>query len=242
MNDSKNHARPPESQPGGDGKLLFNRELSWLEFNRRVLENAFDENLPLLERLKFLAIFSTNLDEFFMIRVSGLKEQVEDGVRTLSPDGMTPVEQLAELDRRLRPMLGKQSACLHKTILPALAENGITIEPYKDLSRSEKKRLDEYFFDDLFPILTPQAVDASHKFPYISNTSLNLGLFIEPDKELIRDNLKPLFRRKRFARITSTCATTNPAICCRPSNTSCTGGVSGSPCVWKFRARCPIKC
>lgn len=180
---------------------MFNRELSWLEFNRRVLENAFDDELPLLERLKFLAIFSTNLDEFFMIRVSGLKARIEDGSTERSPDGMTAFEQLAEANDRMRPMLKKQASYLNKTILPALAENGVAIEPYKDLKASEKERLDEYFFDELFPILTPQAVDASHKFPYVSNLSLNLGLFVEPDKDLIQDNLKPLFRQKRFARI-----------------------------------------
>ncbi len=205
MNDSKKrdkpHQKSKETPSAPDGKLLFNRELSWLEFNRRVLENAFDEGLPLLERLKFLAIFSTNLDEFFMIRISGLKEQIEDQVTELSPDGMTAHEQLAELNHRLHPMLKKQAFYLNKTILPALAENGITIETYNDLKPGEKKRLDEYFCDELFPILTPQAVDSSHKFPYISNLSLNLGLFIEPDKEHIQDNLKPLFRQKRFARI-----------------------------------------
>jgi polyphosphate kinase len=185
----------------GDGKLLFNRELSWLEFNQRVLEEAFNDNVPVLERLKFLAIFSTNLDEFFMIRVSGLKEQIEDGIRELSPDGLTAREQLAELSRRLRPMLKKQVSYLHNTVLPVLAEAGITVESYKDLTAREKKRLDKYFRDNLFPVLTPQAVDASHKFPYISNLSLNLGLFIEPDNDQIHENLKHLFRQKRFARI-----------------------------------------
>jgi polyphosphate kinase len=205
MHKSKKHGEPAKTDQGknsaNDGRLLFNRELSWLEFNRRVLDNAFDEDLPLLERLKFLSIFSTNLDEFFMIRVSGLKEQIEDGVLEASPDGMTAHEQITELNCRLRPMLEKQSSYLKKTILPAMADHGITIEPYKDLKPDERKRLDEYFSEELFPILTPQAVDASHKFPYISNLSLNLGLFIEPDKDHIQDNLKPLFRQKRFARI-----------------------------------------
>ncbi len=180
---------------------LFNRELSWLEFNRRVLDEAMAENLPVLERLKFLSIFSTNLDEFFMIRVSGLKEQIEEGVVERSPDGMTASEQIAELNRRLRPMLKKQVSYLRETVLPALAESGITIESYKNLTTREKRQLDKYFRENLFPILTPQAVDASHKFPYVSNLSLNLGLFIEPDSEHIQSNLKHLFRQKRFARI-----------------------------------------
>jgi polyphosphate kinase len=181
--------------------LLFNRELSWLEFNQRVLEEALDDNLPVLERLKFLSIFSTNLDEFFMIRVSGLKEQIEDGIVELSPDGLTATEQLAELNRRLRPLLKKQISYLHNSVLPTLAEAGVTIESYKDLKAGEKKRLDKYFRENLLPVLTPQAVDASHKFPYISNLSLNLGLFVEPDDKNIPENLKHLFRQKRFARI-----------------------------------------
>lgn len=184
-----------------NGSLLFNRELSWLEFNRRVLEEATVDNLPVLERLKFLSIFSTNLDEFFMIRVSGLKEQIEEGIVERSPDGMTASEQMAELNRRLRPMLKKQVSYLHGTVLPTLAEDGMTIESYKNLTAREKRQLDKYFRENLYPILTPQAVDASHKFPYISNLSLNLGLFIEPDNDHIQPNLKHLFRQKRFARI-----------------------------------------
>ncbi len=186
---------------GENAPILFNRELSWLEFNYRVLEEAMNEDLPVLERLKFLAIFSTNLDEFFMIRVSGLIEQMEEDIVELSPDGMTPAEQLREISARLRPMLKKQVSFLHENVLPALAEAGVTVESYQQLSDKEKKRVDRYFRENLFPVLTPQAVDASHKFPYISNLSLNLGLFIEPDNEHTHKNLKHLFRQKRFARI-----------------------------------------
>ncbi|MBA2379417.1 MAG: polyphosphate kinase 1 [Blastocatellia bacterium] len=184
-----------------DGRKAFNRELSWLEFNRRVLDEAMDESLPVLERLKFLAIFSTNLDEFFMIRVSGLKEQIEEGVAELSPDGMTAAEQLREIGKRLRPMLKKQASYLKETVLPALSEASISIEPYSSLNVKDKKRLEKYFRDNLFPILTPQAVDSSHPFPYISNLSVNLGLFIEPVRQATQKNLKHLFRQKRFARI-----------------------------------------
>jgi polyphosphate kinase len=184
-----------------EGAVLFNRELSWLEFNRRVLEEAMDENLPVLERLKFLSIFSTNLDEFFMIRVSGIKEQIEEGVSDLSADGMTPAEQLREIGKRLRPMLKRQVAYLKETVLPELAAANITIEPYKSLNAKDKKKLDKYFRDNLFPILTPQSVDSSHPFPYISNLSVNIGLFIEPSRNVTQKNLKHLFRGKRFARI-----------------------------------------
>ncbi len=164
------------------GKLFFNREVSWLEFNRHVLDEGVDETLPVLEQLKFLSIFSTNLDEFFMIRVSGLKEQVSEGIAELSPDGMTPAEQIAEIYKRLRPMLQRQVTHLRDKVLPALKQAGITIEPYSSLDSKERKRLDKHFHDNLFPILTPQSVDSSHPFPYISNLSLNLGLYIEPNR------------------------------------------------------------
>lgn len=184
-----------------DGRLFFNRELSWLEFNKQVLEEAFDEGLPALERLKFLSIFSTNLDEFFMIRVSGLKEQIAEGISELSPDGMTAAEQLSKLKDRLKPMLKRQVAHLHQNVLPSLEDAGIFIESYKDLPAKDRKRLDKYFHDNLFPILTPQSVDSSHPFPYISNLSLNLGLFIEPDRHFTQKSLRYLYRQKRFTRI-----------------------------------------
>ena len=186
---------------GLDDKPLFNRELSWLEFNRHVLDEAADVQLPLLERLKFLSIFSTNLDEFFMIRVSGLKEQLAEGIGGLSPDGMTASEQLKEIQKRLRPMLKRHAGILQNDLLPALRTAGIAIEPYADLKANEKKQLAKYFHDNLFPILTPQSVDSSHPFPYISNLSLNLGLYIEPDRAATQPNLKHLFKQKRFARI-----------------------------------------
>ncbi len=184
-----------------DGSILFNREVSWLEFDRRVLDEAMDENLPVLERLKFLSIFSTNLDEFFMIRVSGLKEQIDEHVAKRSLDGLSAAEQLKEIGKRLRPLLKKQVGYLSETVLPELANSGITIEPYKLLDAKDKKKLDKYFRDNLFPILTPQSVDSSHPFPYISNLSLNIGLFIEPNRNFTQENLKHLFKQKRFTRI-----------------------------------------
>ncbi|MFN0278203.1 MAG: polyphosphate kinase 1 [Pyrinomonadaceae bacterium] len=204
MKTSKIASQPEPAAPVKDAlddKTLFNRELSWLEFNRRVLDEATDESLPVLERLKFLCIFSSNLDEFFMIRVSGLKEQIAEGVGGLSADGMTASEQLAEIYKRLRPMLKRQVSYLSANVLPALAEAGITIEPYVGLGAKEKKQLDRYFRNNLFPILTPQSVDSSHPFPYISNLSLNLGVYIEPNRNFTQANLKHLFKQKRFIRI-----------------------------------------
>lgn len=182
-------------------EFLFNRELSWLEFNRRVLEEALNESTPLLERLKFLSIFSTNLDEFMMIRVAGLKEQVEEDINELSPDGLTATEQLRELRARLLPMISQQMNCLNNEILPRLHETGIIICSYESLAKDEKKRIDTYFLKNIFPVLTPQAVDSSHPFPYVSNLSLNLGLFVEPTRHAKHEGLKHLFKQSRFARI-----------------------------------------
>jgi polyphosphate kinase len=175
-------------------QLLFNRELSWLEFNRRVLEEGLDRSQPLLERLKFLAIFSMNLDEFFMIRVSGLKQQVEEGVTELSLDGSTPAQQLKGISDALRPMIAEQMRCLKEEILPELSSDGISITPYRALSDRERRALNAYFMENVFPVLTPQAVDPSHPFPYISNLSLNIGLMIEPSPDVT-------FQEPRFARV-----------------------------------------
>src|SRR2546423_8404485 len=148
--------------------FLFNRELSQLEFYRRVLEEALDQTEPLFERLKFLSIFSSNLDEFFMIRVSGLKETFEEGLTERSPDGMTPGAQLKEIRRRLLPLLEEQMRCWESEILPGLESVGIMIAPYDSLSESDRESLDEYFKRKVFPMLTPQAVDPGHPFPNIS--------------------------------------------------------------------------
>jgi polyphosphate kinase len=185
----------PASFPGK--RLLFNREIGWLEFNRRVLAEALDQSHPLLERLKFLSIFSTNLDEFFMIRVSGLKEEVEEGVMDPSPDGMTPAEQLREISTRLRPMIAEQMSCLREDVLPKLASHGVAIIPYAELSKRERRQADDYFLTKVFPVLTPQAVDPGHPFPYISNLSLNLGLTVEPSP----GGAPSVAMGRRFARI-----------------------------------------
>ena len=157
--------------------FLFNRELSLTEFFRRVLDEGLDKSQPLLERLKFLSILSSNLDEFFMIRVSGLKEKYAGKI---SPDGMTPAHQLTEIRKRVSVLIKEQSRCLNEEILPGLSNREIFISSYKSLSESERKNLDEYFDKKIYPILTPQAVDPSHPFPYISGGSLNLGLVVRP--------------------------------------------------------------
>ncbi len=180
--------------------LLINRELSWVEFNRRVLEEALDPRHPLLERLKFLAIFSSNLDEFFMIRVSGLQETVEGGFDEPSPDGLTAADQLKAIRAKLRPLLELQMRCLKEQIFPALAENDLIIRRYGDLSKRERKYANNYFLHNVFPILTPQAVDPGHPFPYVSNLSLNLGLMVSPSQAK-RVNPSGAPKTARFARI-----------------------------------------
>lgn len=181
--------------------LMINRELSWLEFNRRVLEEALDHRHPLLERLKFLAIFSSNLDEFFMVRVSGLQEALDAGVTETSPDGMTASEQLKEISTRLRPMLETQMQCLKADVLPSLAERGIVIRPFEELNRREKKSANDYFLENVFPILTPQAVDPGHPFPYISNLNLNLGVMVAPQQRRKTGEATGAMKGARFARI-----------------------------------------
>ena len=163
--------------------LLLNRELSLLEFHRRVLEEARDESNPLLERLKFLSIFASNIDEFFMIRVSALKEELEENITELSPDGLTPVAQLELIRNTLLAMSSAQTDCLHLEILPELKSAGIEIASYDSLTQLERHVLDSYFAEKVFPVLTPLAVDPSHPFPYISPSSLNLGLMVETPGE-----------------------------------------------------------
>ena len=172
---SENLSSPPSTE-----STLINRELSWIEFNSRVLEEALSTSHPLLERLKFLSIFSTNLDEFFMVRVSGLQEQLDDNP-TLSPDGLSPATQLKLISERLRPLLDLQMKCLTEQILPRLEEQNVRIISYTELNDSQRAELEILFNERMFPVLTPLSVDPSHPFPYISNISLNLGTVIVPE-------------------------------------------------------------
>ncbi|WGV26382.1 polyphosphate kinase 1 [Halotia branconii] len=167
-----------------DPQYYLNRELSWLEFNNRVLHEACDPRTPLLERLKFLAIFSSNLDEFFMVRVAALKQQVEAKVSQLTPDGRTPQQQLDDIRSTLVPQITKQHQHFDQALQPLLASHGIHILDYINLSQKQRTYLDNYYEDQIFPVLTPLAVDPSHPFPYISNLSLNLAVVVKnPDTE-----------------------------------------------------------
>jgi polyphosphate kinase len=160
----------------------LNRELSWLDFNARVLEEALDERVPLLERLKFLAIFSTNLDEFYMVRVAGLRRKVTAGAPQYPPDPLSPPEQLDAIRARVRELLQRRHHALHAELLPALDGAGIKLLAMAALSDQERERLHAYFESQVFPVLTPLAVDPGHPFPYISNLSLSLAVEIgDPD-------------------------------------------------------------
>ncbi|HJX56730.1 MAG TPA: polyphosphate kinase 1 [Methanoregula sp.] len=169
--------------------FYINRELSWIRFNHHVLDEARDEIHPVLERVKFLSIFANNLDEFFMVRVSGLQRQLAQGVLKSPPDGMTPGQQLEAIRQMLLPELDAQSDTWHKEILPALAANGIFVHMYADLTQPQKEAVNRFFVEEIFPVLTPLAFDSAHPFPFISNLSLNLAI-------IVRDlNKKDFFAR-----------------------------------------------
>ncbi|RYG44595.1 RNA degradosome polyphosphate kinase, partial [bacterium] len=143
----------------------LNRELSWLRFNERVLEEAGAKGNPLLERLKFLAIFEGNLDEFYMVRVSGLIEQFESGTLETSPDGLTPTEQLRRISQASGPLRQRAANMLHDTVLPALEEHGVHVRTYTDLSDRQRRELDKLFQSDIFPVLTPLILHPAHSVP-----------------------------------------------------------------------------
>ena len=163
--------------------LFLNRELSWLRFNLRVLEEAEDKRHPLLERVKFLTIFATNLDEFFMIRVSGLRRQVAAGTRGLSPDGMTASEQILAINQQLIVLSARYDLCWKQDILPSLGEAGIRVLHYAELTQKERETIQQYFHREIFPVLTPLAFDPTHPFPHISSLSFNLAVLVnDPER------------------------------------------------------------
>jgi polyphosphate kinase len=169
----------PSSFDLQDPAWYFSRELSWLEFNYRVLHEAMDDRTPLLERVKFMAIFSVNLDEFFMVRVATIKQQIAAGVIKTTPDGRTPAQQLEAIGKRLRPLLHRQYQHFERELRPLLAEKGIHILNYFELNQEQRKYLQYYFEEQIFPVLTPLAVDPGHPFPYISNLSLSLAVVMK---------------------------------------------------------------
>ena len=166
-----------DAAPLPQGRYL-DRELSWLAFNQRVLELAEDPHLPLLERANFLAIFANNLDEFFMVRVAGLKRRIATGLAVPSNSGLLPLDMLAEISRAAHELQNRHAALFHETVAPALERKGITIVTWKDLDEADRARMDEFFSEAIFPILTPLAVDPAHPFPYISGLSVNFAVVV----------------------------------------------------------------
>ncbi len=184
-------ADPRDGEDGAGTERFLNRELSWLEFNARVLAQAEDERVPLLERAKFLAIFSQNLDEFFQVRVAGLKDQVAAGLSATTPDGRSPAQQLLEIRDVVEGLTRRCQRIFLEVVAPALSVEGVTLSSWDELDEDDRKYLVEVFEDHIFPVLTPLAVDPGHPFPYISDLSLNLAVMVR----------NPLTGETRFARV-----------------------------------------
>ncbi|MGI6175953.1 MAG: RNA degradosome polyphosphate kinase [Christensenellales bacterium] len=161
----------------------INRELSWLDFNMRVLEEAFEKETPLLERINFLGITASNLDEFFMVRIAGLKEQVRSKYVTPDPSGLTPQQQLVLLNEKMLSFVKKQYTCLLRSIVPALERQSIRFLRMEQLTEQQQEHVEHYFTRILFPVLTPLAVDRSRPFPYLTNKSLNLAVRLKKERE-----------------------------------------------------------
>ncbi|HMO56766.1 MAG TPA: polyphosphate kinase 1 [Roseiflexaceae bacterium] len=190
----------------------INREVSWLEFNRRVLEEAMDPRHPLLERVKFLAIFSSNLDEFFMIRVAGIHQQIAAGVISRSVDGRLPSEQLVAIRRGVLPLIAMHRDCWLNDIQPQLREAGVSILDYAELTAAQRQFCKEYFEREVFPVLTPLAFDPSHPFPHISNLSLNLAVVIRDPEE------GELFARIKVPAVLPRLVPINGGLCDEPAH------------------------
>lgn len=163
-----------------DPALYLNREISWIEFDRKVLETAQDKKVPLIDRVKFLAIFFNNLDEFYMVRVMNLQRQARSGVAPTGADQMPPAKQLSEIRKRVTGMLDVAESLWFDELRPALAKKDLRFVKYEELTVKQKKALNRYFDEQILPILTPQAVDAGRPFPMISNTSLNFVIELAP--------------------------------------------------------------
>src|ERR1043166_8908229 len=164
----------PVARDLSDPRNFINRELSWLEFNRRALEEAQDPTQPLVERVKFLTIFSSNLDEFFEIRVAGIKQQIESETSDVGPDGLSPSELFERIQKTVRELVGTQYALWKNELQPELAKNGIYVREIAELSAKRAAWANRYFHQEVLPMLTPLAVDASHPFPHLLNRSHNL--------------------------------------------------------------------
>src|SRR5215218_2421126 len=181
----------PEAPALDSPELFTNRELSWLQFNERVLELVEDEHTPLLERVKFLAIYASNLDEFFMVRVAGLHDQVDAGIDARGPDNLSPYQTIERITERTRELGLRHSRAWETTIRPALAEHGIRVIDCSQCEGAELEAIDRTFSEQIFPVLTPLAVGPGRPFLYISNLSLSIAVWL-------RD---PVSQTETFARV-----------------------------------------
>lgn len=198
---------------------FLNRDLTWLEFNRRVLHEALDERTPLLERVRFLGIFTSNLDEYFMKRVGGLKRQLAGGSVAQTPDGMTPAQSIAAIRNAVLPMLRQQAECYTRTLVPGLAAEGVQLLGWHDLTDAEKQQADQYFRASVFPVLTPLAVDPGNPFPFISNLSTSLGVLLHhPERQ------ENLFARIKIPEVLPQWVRVGEATTSQP----------GPQCAWRF--------
>lgn len=184
------HAEDPEETPLPEDRFL-DREISWLAFNQRVLELAEDPEQPLLERVRYLAIFASNLDEFFMVRVAGLKRRIATGLAVTAASGLSPRQVLEAISVRAHELMARHARCFTEQVQPALAAEGITLARWDELGEDEQERLHKFFRKQIFPVLTPLAVDPAHPFPYISGLSLNLAVVV----------LNPQTGKEHFARV-----------------------------------------
>ena len=172
-----------------DTAYYNNRELSWLAFNERVLQEAQDDSNPLLERLKFISIFSSNLDEFFMVRVAGLKDQVKAGFnQPENKAGLTPKKQLEKISSKAHELMQVQYDTYQNVLLPALQEEGIEQLSFHDLTKEQREFIEEYFDEQIFPVLTPVAIDAYRPFPMLLNKSLNLAAILYDERQIVEEN------------------------------------------------------
>ena len=178
---------------------LLDRELSWLDFNGRVLEEAYEKENPLMERIRFLAITASNLDEFMMVRVAGVMDMAESKRAKVSPAGMTAEELLPILDKKIRAFMDHQYSCLNRSILPQLEKNGIRFVETEDLTPEQKVHVDAYFDKVLFPVLTPMAVDRSRPFPMLANKSLNIVVHLREKQEETETDKKKKAKKAKEA-------------------------------------------
>ena len=171
-------------------KLYINREISLLEYQQRLLSQACDARHPLLERIRFIKIVSDNLDEFFMVRVSDLMDELDSGLTELAPDAMTPAQQLAVIRKRVTALLEEQRRIVHDQLLPELVQQGVRIVGLQDLTTAQRAGLRTYFEQQIFPVITPLAVDHGHPWPHISNLSINLAVELQGEDEVLFARVK----------------------------------------------------